>query len=156
MDFNCEWFLRIPGLIHLCVFSFSTFLIVIHVTRMQIISNAWKHQQSSGALLNYIDLDPSKTFEDAAGTALLAAGTFRLAALVFGTSNAPYVNVAAAEKGREWVIAQIGSDGWLRNVVDPYDWHKEQSAGQSPEGQSFVLMLQAAYRDWYTTTQGYY
>lgn len=99
-------------------------------------------------------MNPSDTFEDASGTALLAACTFRLASLVFGTNNAPSVNVIAAAKARAWVISKIDADGWLNNVVDPYDWHRQGS--HSPEGQSFVLMLQAAYRDWRQDTKGYY
>lgn len=119
-----------------------------------ILNNVWKFQQSSGAILNYIDASPSSTFEDASSTALLAAATFRLASITFGTSNAPSVNVAAAAQARAWVISQLGSDGWLKGVVNPYDWHEEGS--RSPEGQSFVIMLQAAYRDWYAATKGYY
>jgi hypothetical protein len=38
------------------------------------------------------------------------------------------------------------SDGWLTPVVNPLSFGQE---GQnSPEGQAFVLELQAAYRDW--------
>jgi hypothetical protein len=76
----------------------------------------WNHQQSTGAILNYIDMNPSDTFEDASGTALLAACTFRLASLVFGTNNAPYVNVVAAAKARVWVISQVDGDGWTRMI----------------------------------------
>ena len=104
--------------------------------------------------MNYIDKHSWDTFEDASGTALLAACTFRLASIVFGTYNPPYVNVVAAEKAREWMVSQVGSNGWLNNVVDPYDWH--QPGGKSPEGQSFVLMLHAAYRDWFYVTKGFY
>ncbi|KAF8301447.1 hypothetical protein DL93DRAFT_2127462 [Clavulina sp. PMI_390] len=123
-----------------------------------ILTNVWKHQQSSGALLNYIDgsTSSSSVFPDASGTALLAAATFRLASLVYGTSNAPTVNIAAAEKARVWVVQQVGADGWLKNgtMVDPYNWH--QSGSRSPEAHSFVLMLTAAYRDWQSATKGYY
>ncbi|KAH9955491.1 Six-hairpin glycosidase-like protein [Russula dissimulans] len=38
------------------------------------------------------------------------------------------------------------SDGWLTPVVDPLDVGSEGT--QSPEGEAFTLMLQAAWRDW--------
>lgn len=122
---------------------------------LQILNSVWNNQQSSGAILNYIDSPrSSSSFPDASSTALLAASTFRLAALTFGSSSAPSVNVAAASAARAWVISQVGDDGWLGSVVNPYNWHEEGS--KSPEGQSFVLMLEAAYRDWSRTTGGYY
>ena len=38
------------------------------------------------------------------------------------------------------------SDGWLTPVVNPLQWGVEGS--ESPEGQAFVLEMQAAWRDW--------
>ncbi|KAH7886788.1 Six-hairpin glycosidase-like protein [Phlebopus sp. FC_14] len=37
-------------------------------------------------------------------------------------------------------------DGWLTPVVDPYAYPSE--AQNSPEGQAFILSMQAAWRDW--------
>jgi hypothetical protein len=42
--------------------------------------------------------------------------------------------------------------GWLSPVVDPLNVGSEGS--QSPEGQAFVLMLHAAWRDWNTANNG--
>jgi hypothetical protein len=119
-----------------------------------LLQTIWTYQQDNGALLNYIDESPYDTFYDASATALIAASTFRLATLVYGTPNMPSVNVQAAELARVWIVGQVGSDGWLAPVVDPLDWH--QQGEHSPEAQAFVLMLTAAYRDWYDTTGGYY
>lgn len=89
----------------------------------EIVDNAWEHQVSSGALLNHID--EAGSFIDASGTALLAAATFRLA--VF-TSNPR--NVKNAVKARKWVLETIDEDGWLKEVVNPYDWHEEGEVEQ--------------------------
>ena len=37
-------------------------------------------------------------------------------------------------------------DGWLTPVVDPYSVARQGQA--SPEGQAFILLMQAAWRDW--------
>lgn len=106
----------------------------------EILDNAWRNQQDSGALLNHID--EAGSFVDLSGTALLAAATFRLA--VF-TSNPR--NVGNAVKARKLVLNSIDGDGWLENVVNPYDWH--EAGEHSAEGQAFVLMMEAAYREWW-------
>ena len=43
-------------------------------------------------------------------------------------------------------LAHFDSSGWLTPVVNPYDYTVQ--GAQSPEGQAFVLMMQAAWRDW--------
>lgn len=43
-------------------------------------------------------------------------------------------------------MSHFTSDGWLQPVVDPLNVGAEGS--HSPEGQAFVLSLQAAWRDW--------
>lgn len=121
----------------------------------EIIDGVWAYQQANGTLLNHIDEIASNTFVDSSGTALLAAATFRLASFTYHRSSAtaaPSKNIQAAIKARELVLASIDPDGWLINVVDPLDWH---SAGQkSPEGQAFVILLEAAHRDWQSLTTG--
>lgn len=110
----------------------------------EILDGAWAHQKANGALLNRIDGQPSSTFVDMSGTALLAAATFRLASF---TSAPPSTKgIQSAIKARSLVLASVDNQGWLVNVVDPLDRH---SPGEkSPEGQAFVIMLEAAYRDW--------
>jgi rhamnogalacturonyl hydrolase YesR len=110
----------------------------------EIVGAAWKHQQSSGALLNYIDADAGATFEDAAGTALLAAATLRHAVLAGDKSN-----VDAAKKALNFVVDHIDDDGWLRGTVDPYTFDQPLADGShSPEGQAFVLLMHTAWRDY--------
>ncbi|GAB1518738.1 hypothetical protein RhiTH_001803 [Rhizoctonia solani] len=116
---------------------------------------------------------PSTAFSDASGTALLAATTYRLAThlvrhptLTFqdnGASTTRSLTAILAGEGysvrslldpaalaRKGVSESIDpSTGWLQNVANPYSY--SQRGTVSPEGQAFVLMLEAAARDWEST-----
>lgn len=60
------------------------------------------------------------------------------------TSLIPY-----ADKAFQLVQNSIDPNGWLRNTVDPETFDTPSAANSSsPEGQAFVLLLQAAYRDY--------
>ncbi|KAF8837158.1 hypothetical protein BDN67DRAFT_957060 [Paxillus ammoniavirescens] len=60
------------------------------------------------------------------------------------TSPSP-TSSASASPGTPDML-HITSDGWLTPVVDPYAYPYQ---GQySPEGQAFVISMQAAWRDW--------
>ncbi|KAF8317435.1 hypothetical protein DL93DRAFT_2077100 [Clavulina sp. PMI_390] len=139
---------------------------------LELTGAAWTYQTSSGFLYNYIDcaalgqINSTTCFEDSAGTALLAAGTFRLAQILHSWSRTPYSfkgmtrapNVQAAEQARQYIVNHVDSTtGILSPIVNPLDWTSQlQGGGASPEGQAFILMLQAAYRDWWSLTGGYY
>ncbi|KAI0693801.1 Six-hairpin glycosidase [Cytidiella melzeri] len=107
----------------------------------EILVASWQHQQTNGTLLNVID-DPT-TFPDSSCTALLAAVTYRLAIYTGNTTLIPHANSALT------VIQQsVDADGWLLNTVDPETFNTPSLPGQhSPEGQAFVLILHAAWRD---------
>ncbi|KAG9093439.1 hypothetical protein FRC06_011527 [Ceratobasidium sp. 370] len=109
---------------------------------LEIIQNIWNYQQPNGTLLNYAT--DSTTFADSASTALLSATTYRLATRLPKT-NLTFA-LAAASKARLLVAESIDPNGWLVNVVDP--WNYPLRGTQSAEGQSFVLCLEAAYRDY--------
>ena len=85
---------------------------------------------------------------DASSTALIASITFRLAVIQGG--NPVYISNANA--AYDFVSSNIDSDGWLRNTVDPLTFYNLSSPNAtSPEGQSFVLLLEAArsdFQDW--------
>jgi len=104
---------------------------------------AWQYQQDNGTLLNVID-DPT-SFADSSGTTLLASVTYRMAAITNDTTLIPYAN-RALELARQ----SIDDEGWLMNTVDPYTFSTTSAAagGHSPEGQAFVLLLHAAWRDY--------
>lgn len=94
-------------------------------------------------LRNYLD-DPS-WFGELSGTSLLAATAYRMAVLEpdeFGS----YASWADAK--RHEVTDRIGSDGLLYPVINPLNWSDRTPAGESPEAQSFAVLLFAAYREY--------
>lgn len=98
--------------------------------------------QSDGLLPNYYDSASQSYFSDASGSALLAASAYRLAQLTGDTSF-----VSEADSVRTAVFAAVDpATGWLAPVVNPLSF--KARASQSPEGEAFVLLLQAAYRDY--------
>lgn len=105
-------------------------------------------QQPNGTLTNVID-DPT-TFADSSSTALLAATTYRLAVLTSDYSLIPSANMALS-----LIRQNVNSDGWLLDTVDPETFFTASPPGTySPEGQAFVLLLHAAWRDFAATVSG--
>ncbi|KAG8723737.1 hypothetical protein FRC12_024443 [Ceratobasidium sp. 428] len=121
-------------------------------------------------------ISPSSAFSDASGTALLAATTYRLAAHIVKYPNITFTNATGASttesladilarsgysvrsllepagKARQAVAASVDPiTGWLQNVANP--WSYSQRGTTSPEGQAFILMLEAAARDWEAVIQ---
>ena len=97
-------------------------------------------QQQNGTLLNYVD--QSNSFADSSSTALLAATTFR-----YSTLTGDVKHDTAAMEALDLVFNSIDDDGWLLNTVNPEVWTSQsQSGAHSPEGQSFVLLLAAAWQ----------
>lgn len=114
------------------------------VSLMNVCVKLWSHcyqDWTTGALHNHIN--NSTDFLDSSSTALCAAATYRLAVLTGDCSL-----IWAAERAFDYIGTQIGSDGTLLNAVDPLSW--DVLGTQTPEGQAFVLLLQAAWKD-YTT-----
>jgi rhamnogalacturonyl hydrolase YesR len=99
-------------------------------------------QQDNGTLLNYVDQPDS--FADSASTALLAATSFRYSALTGDETHD-----SAALDALDVVFKSIDEDGWLLNTVNPDSWTvQNQGDAHSPEGQSFVLLLAAAWGEY--------
>ncbi|KAG7448944.1 Six-hairpin glycosidase [Guyanagaster necrorhizus] len=108
----------------------------------EILSAAWEYQADNGTLRNVID--DESTFPDSSSTALLAAVTYRMAAFNNDSSLIP-----KADKAFELIKGNIDDEGWLQDTVDPYTFTTATAAdGYSPEGQSFVILLAAAWRDY--------
>ncbi|KAI0075033.1 hypothetical protein K474DRAFT_1685519 [Panus rudis PR-1116 ss-1] len=111
----------------------------------------YPHLQSSGLFRNYADDDSS--FEDASSTALLTSAVYRHALL----SNV-HKHLPDAERSRKALsspsdsnngnssLAHFDSNMWLTPVVNPHSYGRQ--GAQSPEGQAFVVEMQAAWRDW--------
>jgi hypothetical protein len=119
-------------------------------------------QDSTSIFTNDADVTPNAndSFHDAASTALLASTVYRIALLsndyshlayaeksrkaLFATSNS--TNSSSSSDSSFMSMAHFTSDGWLTPVVNPLNPGVE--GAKSPEGQAFVLELQAAWRDW--------
>ncbi|SGY79139.1 BQ5605_C008g05053 [Microbotryum silenes-dioicae] len=107
---------------------------------MQIVEAAFSLQSANLLFHNYLD-DPN-TFTDAASTALLTAVSFRLAQFKISEST-----LAKAQETRIALHSHISSTtGLLSPVVDPLSFGR--IGQQSPEGQAFVLMMEAAWADY--------
>ncbi|KAG2043990.1 Six-hairpin glycosidase-like protein [Suillus americanus] len=137
----------------------------------------YPHINSNGLFYNYAD--NNTTFYDASSTALLASTVYRLSLLgnihtyiplaeqarkallasagtivsVTTTSTTPAPSTAstalpATGTTMPGLLLHFTPEGWLTPVVNPYSYDEQGS--NSPEGQAFILELQAAWRDWVT------
>ncbi|VDB90615.1 unnamed protein product [Peniophora sp. CBMAI 1063] len=113
----------------------------------EILTGAYNYQHSNGTLYNYIDVSSPDTFPDSAGTALVAAATYRLAKYSGDSSF-----ITKAELAYSCISKSIVSTtGILKNVVDPETFSTSLAQGTgSPEAESFVLLLEAARNAYYS------
>jgi hypothetical protein len=90
---------------------------------------------------HFLMTDPT-SFSDMSATALLASVTYRMAVFPKNTSL-----IEPAIRALSIVKEHVDVDGWLQNTTDPITFQTPLPAGQhSPEGQAFVLLLQAAWQ----------
>ncbi|TNY17079.1 Six-hairpin glycosidase-like protein [Rhodotorula diobovata] len=129
----------------------------------EIVNAAWAQPRAKyGLRYNY--LNDTSSFADASGTALLAAATFRLSVLSIADSvTAPSTDALDAAEGayRAVVPSRVSSAGVVSPVVDPMsfsdpldDARADGSGQSSPEAAAFVLLLEAARRDWVESNGG--
>ena len=62
-------------------------------------------------------------------------------------------HVGAANSALTYVAHDLDANGWLQNTVDPITFTTPtdySAGGNSPEGQAFVLLMHAAWRDFAT------
>ncbi|WWC72204.1 uncharacterized protein I206_106164 [Kwoniella pini CBS 10737] len=105
----------------------------------EIFDNAQPLITSDGLYHNY--LNDNSSFKDTSGSALMAATGLRISTLNLTDSYVPdSLKLLAA------VSSYVNSTGYLTQTVNPYDFSKEGT--YSPEGQSFVVMAYAAYKEW--------
>ena len=115
----------------------------------EIIDGAMASPQSNDLLRNYLnDVTDGHGFGETSGTSLLAAVTYRMAVLypnVFGSS---YIQWADAVRKTLGNGHHISSNGTVYPAVNPLNWYdtKPYTAG-SPEGNNFVVLMYAAWRD---------
>lgn len=78
--------------------------------------------------------------------------TYRYASLTGDVSLVP-----AANRALDVIRLSVDEDGWLHQTVDPETFNTPSLPGQfSPEGQSFVLLLHSAWRDFVSWVSGTY
>lgn len=107
----------------------------------EILEASWSYQQINGTLLNVID-DP-KSFADTSSTALLASVTYRMAVFTNNTHL-----VSNANRAMDLIKDSIDDNGILLGTTNPYTFHTPSAPDEySPEGQAFVLLLHAAWRE---------
>lgn len=59
-----------------------------------------------------------------------------------------FAHLPNAYSALKLIKASVDADGWLLGTVDPLTFNTPSKPGQySPEGQAFVLLFQAAWRD---------
>jgi rhamnogalacturonyl hydrolase YesR len=125
---------------------------LVHMIR-DILDGAMKFDTDSSGLLRN-RLDDETWFGDAAGTALLAATVLRVAVLepeVFGAVYSDWA-VQKMETIKRCVDEETGIVG---PVVNPTkDDQRTPLDGVSPEAQAFVVLLNAAWRDWKAAAEG--
>jgi rhamnogalacturonyl hydrolase YesR len=102
-----------------------------------------KAEPAEPLLRNY--LNNTSWFGELSGTSLLAATAYRVAELDPVTFGQEYVDWA--DEKRVAVEARINNGtGLLAPVINPLGWGDRTPATESPEGQSFGIMLFAAER----------
>jgi len=107
---------------------------------------------SSKLLRNY--LNDASWWGEISGTSLLAATAFRVAVLAPKVFGPKYTNWAI-EKKRVVDTKIDATTGIVAPAINPLNWHdRNQYLNGSPEGQSFVVLLHAAERDW-RASKGY-
>ncbi|KAF8908561.1 hypothetical protein CPB84DRAFT_1813300 [Gymnopilus junonius] len=121
-----------------------------------ILDGAIRQQRDQGLLRNYLD-DPS-WFGETSGSTLLASVAYRISALSLShgplSASLASVNVHSYITFAESIRRTLGSDGHISSngtatpAINPLNWgdHTPFTAG-SPEGQNFVILLYAAWRD---------
>ncbi|KAG6908570.1 hypothetical protein DXG01_004128 [Tephrocybe rancida] len=123
---------------------------------LEIHAAMYPHLDSSSNLFpNYASQPPTAegNFLDASSTALLASTVYRLSLirgthtyLPFAERTRKALSAANTDSSSNSSLQHFDADGWLTPVVNPHSYGQQGS--QSPEGQAFVVEMQAAWRDW--------
>lgn len=103
-------------------------------------------------------MNDSSTFPEGSSTAIMIANTYRLALVAdvyssSGASRPASRSLAAAEASYQALTANnrhISTRGVLSPVTDPMSFTRQLESGEeiSPEGEAFVLLMEAARRDY--------
>lgn len=115
----------------------------------EIIDGAMGYPNDGGLLRNYLDDTTSDHgFREVSGSSMLASVAYRMAVLQPDVFGASYVTWA---DGIREILAggtYVTSDGVVAPAVNPMDWADTTPyTSGSPEGQTFVVLMYAAWRD---------
>ena len=117
----------------------------------EILDGAMRTSMDGGLLRNYLD-DPSNSdghgYGEVSGTAMLASVAYRVAVLLPKVFGREYVDWAEGVRGVIGHGGHVTGNGTVVPTVNPLNWGdtKPYTAG-SPEGQCFVVLMYAAWRD---------
>ncbi|GMK56851.1 hypothetical protein CspeluHIS016_0306910 [Cutaneotrichosporon spelunceum] len=111
----------------------------LQVWAAEILGASKTYMTHDGLLRNYIN--NGTEFVDSAATALMASAGLRMSTL-----NLTNDHVDAATRMLAGASRNVNSTGYLTNVTDPYSFYKPGT--YSPEGNAFVILGYAAYKDW--------
>ncbi|KAH7098847.1 Six-hairpin glycosidase [Auriculariales sp. MPI-PUGE-AT-0066] len=111
----------------------------------EIFDGVFPSLRSDGLLPNYVN-KPDSTFGDSAGSSCLASVVYRAAKTwPEQFDKKKYLDVANAI--RKTILNDLDDLGLMKSIVDPLKW--DQKGVVSTEGQSFGLMMMAAWRDYF-------
>lgn len=120
----------------------------------EIVDGAMHTSEDQGLLRNYYDSSTDNLgYGEASGSALLASTVYRMAILQPSTFTSAHLTWAdnirhVLGKSDSKGNSHITSNGVVTPVVNPYDWLASAPYdAASPEGNSFVILLYAAWRD---------
>jgi rhamnogalacturonyl hydrolase YesR len=122
---------------------------------MEIINGAMASSMDAGLLRNYYsDTDPNAHgFGEISGSSMLAAVVYRMAALRPDVCTTSYISwadgIRSVLRGKDGSgNPHVTADGIATPAVNPLAWAdtKPRTTG-SPEGQAFVVLMYAAWRD---------
>ncbi|KAJ7688355.1 family 88 glycosyl hydrolase [Mycena rosella] len=114
----------------------------------EIIDGAMRFSMDGGILRNYLDdtSDDGPGFGEISGSSMLAAVAYRMAVLRPFDFGQRYI--LWADKIRSTMALHITSDGTATPAVNPFDaGDTTPLTTGSPEGQNFIVLMYAAWRD---------
>jgi hypothetical protein len=112
----------------------------------EIIDDAMSFSMDGGLLRNYLDDTSMRGFGEISGTSMLAAVVYRM--VVLRPSDFGQKYISWADRIKATMALYISSSGIARPAVNPMNSGDTTplTAG-SPEGNNFVVLMYAAWRD---------
>jgi rhamnogalacturonyl hydrolase YesR len=120
----------------------------------EIIEGAMGSPMDGGLIRNYInEVNQPIGFAETSGSSLLAATVYRMAVLrpkTFGDNHIRWADgIRKVIAGTDWRgQLHVKADGVVTPAINPLNWRDPHPVTTgSPEGQAFVVLLYAAWRD---------